>query len=308
MVILAEIGAVVDQQLLGDGLGVGAALGEGVVGTSAQRSGAEHAGLAVVVGLLHVVLLGAVAQRRGEHSGDCEVLERSDGKGGLAVEGVAFGVVEAASVDSGVGVGSVVTGAHGAVGPDGAVDGVVLECCLNGVDLVVVGQLVVEGHVERRTDEVVDLDVVVQTCGVLLHVASHIEGVLVLVREHGAGLDVLVTVADAYAVLVLGSPLGNHQGIPVGKRVCIGIESVVVHVVVHEVLFVGEVVTAFGVACIVPVGLVLKLHEALWADLLGMAGTGKDAERSVVVDAQVAFLGPLGGDEDDACRSTGTVD
>ena len=306
--VLSEVGFVVEQQLLGDGLGVGAALGQGVVVASAQGVLAQHAGLAVVVGLLDVILLLAVAQRRGEHSGDGEVLERSDDEGGLAVEGVALSVVEAAGMDAGIGIGAVVARAHGAVGPDSGIDGVVLERGLHRVDLVVVRQLVVESHVEGRADEVVDLDVVVQAGGVLFHVAAHIEGVFVLIGEHGAALDVLVAVGDAHAVLVLGSPFCNHEGVPVGQRIAVRIEGVVSHVVVYEVLFVLEVVAALGVACIVPLGFVLKFHEACRAHLLGMAGTGQHGEASVVVYAHLAFLGALGGDEDHTCACTGAVD
>ena len=308
MVVLAEIGFVVEQQLLGDGLGVGAALGEGVERTSAQRILAQDAGFTVVVCLLDVILLCTVAQRGSENCRDLEVLEGGNIHGELAVEGITLGVVETARIESCKGIGAVVSGAPGAVGPDGAVDGVVFERSLYGVDLVVVGQLVVESDVYGCREELVEFDVVVQPGGVLLHVTSVVEGVFVLVGEHGAALDILVAVGDANAVLVLGSPFLDHQSIPVCEGVGVGVELMVGEVVLNVVFIVLVVVAALGVACVVPLALVLELHETLGAHLLGVAGTGEHAEGAVVVDAQLAFLGTLGGDEDHTCGCTGTVD
>ena len=112
---LAEILLVVDEELLGEVLGVRTAFCQGVECAAAERVLGKDARLAVIVSLSDEILLLAVTQRWCEYSGDVEVLERSDSEGDLAVEGVTPGVVESTCVDTGIGVRSVVARAHSSI-------------------------------------------------------------------------------------------------------------------------------------------------------------------------------------------------
>ena len=308
MVVLAEILLVVEEHLFGDLVSVTARFLQRIVGTAAERGIGQDTGLAVVVSLFDEALLFHVVDARGNDTLDGEVLERGNRDGSLAEEGVAPGVVKTAGMQAGIGVGTIVARAHRSVGPDRYINRVVQVGGTDRVDLVVVAVAAAEAQVESHADELVHADIVVQAGGVLFLVAAQVEGVGLAVGEHGAALDDLVSVGNAQAVLGLRSPFVDAERIPVRNRIGVRVEGVVGVVVVDERLLILEIVVAGGVAGIVPLGFVLEFHEAGGADHIRMARTRHHGIAAVVIHAQVAFLGPFGGDEDDTGCSTGTVD
>ena len=140
------------------------------------------------------------------------------------------------------------------------------------------------GHVEGRGDKVVDLYIVVDSGHVLFLVPSIVESILIGVAEHCAGLDNLVTVADGKTMLVLRSPFFNHEGVPVGNRVCVRIELMILHIVENIILVILEILLSFGVAGIIPLGLILELHESHSVNLLWSGCTEVHGVAAVVVD------------------------
>ena len=108
-------------------------------------------------------------------------------------------------------------------------------------------------------------------------------------------------------MLVLRGHLLDHQGIPVRNRIVVRIHGIVGDVIVDVALLVLEVLAAGRHAGVVPLGLVLELHETGDAHLLRMRRPAHQGEAAVVVDVELAGLRTLGRDKEDAGGSAGTV-
>ena len=176
------------------------------------------------------------------------------------------------------------------------------------VKYVVVAYSVVVSHIKRNLDELVDLDIVVYTTSPVLLATALIKSVLIRICEHCTAADHLVTISNRNAMLVLWSPLLDHESIPISDRICIRIKSVVCYVIVNEILLILEVVTSLWVTCIIPLTLVLELHETLSAYHLRVLSTSCNSECTLVIYRDVTILSTFCSNEDNTGRSTCTID
>ena len=311
VVFLAEAVMVVGQQLSRDIVTVVALLGEvigRIDGSAALQPSAEdirivHHG--IIAGKTEGLSLGVVDEG-GDHGLQTQVLDGLELQGGLSTQLGAGGTVAAAGQKQTIRVGTALAFGNAAVVPSSGIDGRGLAHVGEGV--VIGGKVGTMPHIDVQGGKELVLDdgeVVVGAQHETLEPATVIQGAHVIVGKGNLGADDLVAAADGYLMGVTRGKVFHHEGAPVRDGIVVRVGLVERDPVLD---LVGRVLLEeSGGGVVVVQQFVIHLQVAGQAHHVRFGRGNFNTEFPGVADGHVVDVAALGGNQDNAGGSLGTV-
>ena len=310
--ILSEGVPVIHKHLGGHVIVVVAGLAEfvgSIGGAAALKPAAECIGVVhkgVESRLLELLGLGVVDEGRNDTL-NAEVLDRLVFEGAFTADLGAPGSGAAAVQQQPIWVSTGLAFRNAAVIPHRRIDcrglAHIAEGAVDGAAALSATDVDVEGRVQFVLD---DGEVVVGAEHIALESAAVIKAIHLIVGEGNLGAHELVAARNRNLMCGAGCIILHHQAPPVRDGIVVGVGFIVLHPVLDLVGGV-ELEESCGVVVVVK-KLVRHLEEAGYTHHIRLCRRDFQAELTRVGEAEVGLVAALGGDEDDARSSLGSID